>query len=267
VDPSRTDTVLSRDGTPIAYQCSGRGPVLVLVVGAFCDRTSTADLAPLLAPAFTVVEYDRRGRGDSGPEAGRLEDPDPAREVDDLAAVIGAVGGSAAVYGHSSGGALALEAAAAGLPVDRLAVYEPPYDVAPDGTAPALRAAVGERLAAGDPDGAAVRFLAATGMPAQALDGLRSSPWWPRMLALAPALVHDLALIGDARIPAERLASIGCPTLVLSGGPDPSSSSPAGRALADAVPGARYEVVAGQTHAVAAAAIAPVLRQWFGATV
>jgi pimeloyl-ACP methyl ester carboxylesterase len=104
-------------------------------------------------------------------------------------------------------------------------------------------------------------------MPPEALDGLRSSPWWPRMLALAPALVHDLALIGDARIPAERLASIGCPTLVLSGGPDPSSSSPAGRALADAVPGARYEVVAGQTHAVAAAAIAPVLRQWFGATV
>jgi pimeloyl-ACP methyl ester carboxylesterase len=269
------DTVTSPDGTTIAYQCSGRGPVLVLVVGAFCDRTSTADLAPLLAPAFTVVEYDRRGRGDSGPGVGRQgkdrqgegrqgEDDDPAREVEDLAAVVAAVGGSAAVYGHSSGGALALEAAAAGLPVPRLAVYEPPYDAEPDGTAPALRAAVDERLAAGDPDGAAARFLAGTGMPPDALAGMRSSPWWPRMRALAPALVHDLALIGDGGIPAERFAGIGCPTLVLSGG---SSPSPAGVALAGAVPGARYEAVAGQTHAVEAAAIAPVLRDWFAATV
>jgi pimeloyl-ACP methyl ester carboxylesterase len=255
-----TDTVTSRDGTTIAYQCSGRGPVLVLVVGAFCDRTSTADLTPLLAPAFTVVEYDRRGRGDSGPG----EDDDPAREVEDLAAVVAAAGGSAAVYGHSSGGALALEAAAAGLPVTRLAVYEPPYDVEPDGTAPALRDAVRQRLAAGDPDGAAVRFLEATGMPPEALAGMRAAPWWPRMRALAPALVHDLALIGDAGIPAERFAAIGCPTLVLSGGAEPS---PAGMALAGAVPGARYAPVAGQSHAVEAAAIAPVLRDWFGATV
>jgi pimeloyl-ACP methyl ester carboxylesterase len=254
------DTVTSDDGTPIAFQCTGSGPVLVLVVGAFCDRTSTADLAPLLAPASTVVEYDRRGRGSSG----RGTAVDPRREVEDLAAVVDAVGGSAALYGHSSGGALALEAAAAGLPVTRLAVYEPPYDVEPDGTAPALRAAVHERLAAGDPDGAAVRFLEATGMPPEALDGLRSSPWWPRMRALAPALEHDLALIGDARIPAERLAAIGCPTLVLSGG---SSPSPEGAALAGAVPGARYEVVAGQTHAVQATAIAPVLLDWFAATV
>jgi pimeloyl-ACP methyl ester carboxylesterase len=249
------DTVTSSDGTPIAYQCSGRGPVLVLVVGAFCDRTSTADLAPLLTPDLTVVEYDRRGRGDSGPGAV----VDPRREVDDLAAVIGAVGGRAAVYGHSSGGALALEAAAAGVPVTRLAVYEPPYDVEPDGTAPALRAAVEERLAAGDPDGAAARFLAATGMPPEAVAGMRAAPWWPRMRALAPALVHDLALIWDAGVPAERFAAIGCPALVLSGG----SPSPAGEALAGAVPGARYEVVPGQTHAVEAAAIAPVLRNWF----
>jgi pimeloyl-ACP methyl ester carboxylesterase len=178
--------------------------------------------------------------------------------------VVDAVGGSAALYGHSSGGALALEAAAAGLPVDRLAVYEPPYDAEPDGTVPALRAAVHELLAAGDPDGAAVRFLEATGMPPEALTGMRASPWWPRMRALAPALVHDLALVGDARIPAERFAAIGCPTLVLSGGPDASSSSPAGRALADVVPDGRYAVVAGQTHAVEAAAVAPVLRDWFG---
>jgi pimeloyl-ACP methyl ester carboxylesterase len=255
-----TDTVVSRDGTPIAVQRSGSGPVLVLVVGAFCDRTSTAGLARLLAPAFTVVEYDRRGRGDSG----RGEGDDPAREVEDLAAVVQAAGGSAALYGHSSGGALALEAAAAGLPVTRLAVYEPPYDVDPDGTAPALRDAVRQRLAAGDPDGAAVRFLEVTGMSPEALAGMRAGPWWPRVRALAPALVHDLALIGSARIPAERFAAIGCPTLVLSGGPDPSAPSPTGVAVAGAVPGARHRVVAGQGHAVEATAVAPVLRDWFG---
>lgn len=255
-----TSSVISSDGTPIAYQASGEGPVLVLVVGAFCDRTTTADLAPLLAPSFTVVEYDRRGRGDSGEGTGE----DPAREVEDLAAVIDAVGGTAALYGHSSGGALALEAAAAGLPVSRLAVYEPPYDAEPDGTAPALREAVHERLAAGDPDGAATRFLEATGMPPQALAGLRSSPWWPRMAALAPALVHDLALVGSGRVPAERFAAIRCPTLVLSGGAAPA---PVYAMIADTVPDARYEVVAGQSHAVEAAAVAPVLLGWCGASV
>lgn len=256
----------SRDGTSIAYQRSGHGPVLVLVVGAFCDRTSTADLAPLLAPGFTVVEYDRRGRGDRGSGAGPGDD-DPAREVEDLAAVLAAVvdavGGTVALYGHSSGGALTLEAAAAGLPVDRLAVYEPPYDAEPDGSAPALREAVRERLAAGDPDGAATRFLEATGMPPQAVAGMRGSPWWPRMATLVPALVHDLALIGSARVPAEPFAAIGCPTLVLSGGTDPS---PVHAALADAVPDGRCQGVPGQTHAVEAAAIAPVLLDWFGAT-
>jgi len=258
------DHVKSQDGTPIAYQQTGQGPVLVLVVGAFCDRTSTASLTPLLAPTFTVVEYDRRGRGDSGAGEGHGDDLDPAREVEDLAALVEAVGGSAALYGHSSGGALALEAAAAGLPVTRVAVYEPPYAVDPVGAPTELLDAVRERLGAGDPDGGASRFLEATGMPPQALAEFRASPGWPRMRALAPSLVHDLALIGSGRIPAERFAAIGCPTLVLSGGPSPSSPSPAGVAVAGAVPGARHELVVGQTHAVAAAAVAPVLVDWFG---
>lgn len=259
------DHVKSQDGTPIAYQRTGQGPVLVLVVGAFCDRTSTASLTPLLTDRFTVVEYDRRGRGDSGAGEGPGVDIDPAREVEDLAAVIEAAGGSAAVYGHSSGGALALEAAAAGLPVTRLAVYEPPYTVEPGGgAATGLLDAVRERLDAGDPDGAAVRFLEATGMPPQALAGMQAGPAWPHLRALAPALLHDLALIGSGRVPAARFAAVGCPTLVLSGGSDASSPSPSGVAVAEAVPGARHEVVVGQGHAVAAAAVAPVLLGWFG---
>src|SRR4051812_15396809 len=173
------DHVKSQDGTPIAYQRTGQGPVLVLVVGAFCDRTATADLTPLLAPGFTVVEYDRRGRGDSGPGEGPGEEIDPRREVEDLAAVIEAVGASAAVYGHSSGGALALEAAAAGLPVTRLAVYEPPYAVEPVGGPTDLLDAVRERLGAGDPDGAPTRFLEAPGRPPPARTRMRGRPARP----------------------------------------------------------------------------------------
>lgn len=127
---SAPETVVSTDGTTIAYQRSGAGPALILVVGAFCDRTTTADLSPLLVPHFTVYEYDRRGRGSSG------DAPDYSidREIDDLAALIAEVGGSALVYGHSSGAALALEAAARGVPITGLVAYEPPYTVLDDGS-------------------------------------------------------------------------------------------------------------------------------------
>ena len=117
----------SVDGTRIAFDRRGAGPALVLVVGAFSDRASTKTLASGLGPTFTVYEYDRRGRGDSR-EAGPYS---IQREVDDFAAVIAAAGGSAFAFGHSSGGALVLEAAATGVPLRALAVYEPPYTEGP----------------------------------------------------------------------------------------------------------------------------------------
>lgn len=260
--PTTVETLTSTDGTPIAYQRTGAGPALVLVVGAFCDRTTTADLTPLLAPHFTVYEYDRRGRGSSG------DSPEYSteREVDDLAAVIAAAGGSAHVYGHSSGGALALEAAARGVPVTAVVAYEPPYTARDDGSGGSadLLEGVRARIAAGDRDGAAALFLQGAGTPAEVLPMIRQSPGWPRMLELAPTLAYDLALTDGGVVPRERLARIGVPTVAVSGGASPEWAARAGAAIADAVPGARHVVLAGQTHAVTHEAIAPVLIDAFG---
>lgn len=251
------ETLTSTDGTPIAYQSSGAGPALVLVVGAFCDRRTTADLTPLLAPHFTVYSYDRRGRGSSGDSPDYSTD----REVDDLAALIVAAGGSARVYGHSSGAALALEAAARGVPISGVVAYEPPYTARDDGTGGSteLLEGVRARIAAGDRDGAAALFLQGAGTPAEVVPMIRQSPGWPRMLELAPALVYDLALSNGGVVPRQRLARIGVPTVTVSGGASAEWAARAGAAIADAVPGARHVVLAGQTHAVAHEVIAPLL--------
>jgi hypothetical protein len=256
----RVEIIESDDGTSIAYQRTGSGPALVLVVGAFCDRTSTASLTPLLAPHLTVYEYDRRGRGDSGAGGEYAAE----REVEDLAAVVAAAGGAAFAYGHSSGAVLALEAAAAGVPLTRLALYEPPY-TAPPGSAgdDAMLDAVQARLAAGDPDGAAAAFMAGAGAPPEQVAGARQSPWWPRMRALAPTLVHDLVLCNRGVVPRERLAKVAVPTLALAGGDSPPWAARACADVAAAVPGARTRVLAGQTHGAADDVLAPVLVEWF----
>ena len=257
------ETLTSTDGTSIAYQRTGAGPALVLVVGAFCDRSTTAGLTPLLASRFTVYEYDRRGRGSSGD--GPVYSVD--REVDDLAALIAADGGTAAVYGHSSGGALALEAAARGVPITGVVAYEPPYTALDDGTGGSaeLLEGVRARIAAGDRDGAATLFLQGAGTPAEVIPMIRQSPGWPRMLELAPTLVHDLALADGGVVPRDRLARIAVATLAVSGGAGPEWAARAGAAIAGAVPGGRHLVLDGQTHAVAPEVIAPVLIDALGA--
>jgi pimeloyl-ACP methyl ester carboxylesterase len=255
------ETTLSTDGTPIAFQQTGTGPVLVLVVGAFCDRSTTAPLATLLAGSITVVEYDRRGRGSSGDSA----DYSVQLEIDDLAAVIAAAGGPALVYGHSSGAALALEAAACGVPISGLAVYEPPYTADADGTgrSDVLLREVRARIDAGDPDGAAARFLEGVGTSPGVVAMIQQGPGWAHMRELAPPLVYDLTLTNGGAVPDERLARIGVPTLALSGGGSPEWAGRAGAAVAAAVPGARHLVLDGQTHAVAHEVIAPVLVDHF----
>jgi pimeloyl-ACP methyl ester carboxylesterase len=254
------ETLESTDGTTIAYQRTGDGPPLVLVVGAFCDRTSTAALTPLLAPSFAVYEYDRRGRGSSGAAGAYAVE----REVEDLAAVVSAAGGHACVYGHSSGAVLALEAAARGVPISRLALYEPPY-TAPadsDGSSELLDAVRGQ-IEAGDPDGAAETFMAGAGTPPGMIAAARQGPYWPRMRELAPTLVHDLTLCDGGRVPRERLARITAATLALSGGASPDWAARACAQVAAVVPAARTGVLDGQTHAVAPDVLAPVLVDWF----
>ncbi|MBB5850806.1 pimeloyl-ACP methyl ester carboxylesterase [Amycolatopsis umgeniensis] len=244
------ETVTSADGTPIAFERAGEGAPVILVGGAFNDRTTVAGLASTLAPNFAVVAYDRRGRGDSG--AGAVYSVE--REVEDLATLIDHVGGTAAVFGHSSGAVLGLEAAARGVAMTSLAVYEPPFVVDDSRPRPAtdLFDRVRALVAAGDRDGAAELFLVeGTATPAEVVKGMRDDPFWAWFTGLAHTLPYDLALCGPGNVfPADKLAKVAVPTLVMDGGESDAWMRAAARAVADAVPGARYVSVEGQDHGV-----------------
>jgi pimeloyl-ACP methyl ester carboxylesterase len=254
-------TVTSRDGTPIAFERTGQGPALVLVDGALCFRRfgPMGPLAELLAPDFTVYRYDRRGRGDSG-------DTQPyavAREVEDLEAVIAAAGGSAFVFGLSSGAVLALEAAASGLPITKLALYEPPLSV--EAQEQSDFGETLERLVAEGRRGDAVEFfLTSAGVPEEAIAGMRGDPTWALFESVAPTLVYDNRVLGDGTVPRERAATLSMPALVAGGAESPDFFRRAAEATADAIPGAQHRSLAGQSWGqVEPAALAPVLREFF----
>ena len=256
--------VTSRDGTVITYERLGAGPAVILVCGGSVDRMSNAALATLLAERFTVYNYDRRGRGESG-------DTPPyavAREIEDIAAVAEAAGGSAYLYGASSGAALALEAALA-LPgvITKLALWEPPY--IPDGfpRPPADTAQTFSRLVAeGRRDAAAEYFMATVvGLPPEFVAQARSSPWWPAQLALAHTLAYDATIMGDYTLPAERFAAVTIPTLVMDGGASFPFMAPAAQALAQALPHAQRRTLEGQGHDASADSMAPAMIEFFNA--
>ncbi|MCU1379690.1 MAG: alpha/beta hydrolase fold protein [Acidimicrobiales bacterium] len=248
------ETVRSADGTELAYERDGEGPALVVVNGALSDRRGGAAVAGLLAAHFTVFRYDRRGRGDSGDAPTYAVE----REVEDLAAVIGAAGDSAFVYGHSSGAVLALTAAAAGLPITRLVAYEPPYRV-DGGGSPELRDDVVADVAAGNGAGAIKRFLTiAVGVPQEAVAAVEHWPDWPGMVAMAHTLPYDLAIVGDSTIPAS-LGAIAAPTLVLHGAETLDWLVEAMAPLVAAIPGATGKALAGQEHGVDPAVLLPEL--------
>jgi pimeloyl-ACP methyl ester carboxylesterase len=256
--------VTSKDGTAIAYERRGTGPALVLVDGAMGHRGFGAmpALASLLEDAFTVYAYDRRGRGHSGDTAPYAV----AREVEDLGAVIGAAGGSAFVYGISSGAALTLEAAASGLPIGRIALYEPPYTAADrePGRKKEYTEHLDALLAQGRNGDAVAYFLTFVGQPAEAVAGMRHSPVWPMFEAVAPTLAYDNAVLGEAVVPVERAALVTAPALVLDGGASPAAMRGACGALARALPAGTYRTLEGETHQVSPAALAPALREFFG---
>lgn len=244
------DTVQSADGTAIAFDRSGSGPAVILIGGAFNDRSTVSGLAASLAPHFTVYAYDRRGRGASGDTAPFSVE----REMEDLDALITEAGGSAAVFGHSSGGVLALEAASRGLRIGRLVVYEPSY--LHDGSArrPAadLLDRVRDAVAAGRRTEAVQLFLTeAVGVPAEVVAMMQGDPAWAAMEALAHTLPYDLALHPRGQyVPTERLARIRTPTLVLDGGASSEETRLSARAVAAAVPAAERLTVEGQDHGV-----------------
>jgi pimeloyl-ACP methyl ester carboxylesterase len=249
----------SADGTKIAFERTGEGPALIIIGGALNSRRSADMLVPLLAQHFTVFAYDRRGRGDS------TDTPpySPEREIEDLKALIDAAGGSAYAYGHSSGAILALEAAAAGAPIAKLAAYEPPYLTgdAPEEPWDAFRDRVQGALDAGDRGAAVELFIRHTGSEFD--EGMKSMPWWPAILGVAHTLPYDLTLTGDGSVPADRLSGISIPTLGIYGGASPSWAGSAISAVAAAVPAMKQEELAGQNHGVANEAVAPVLNDFF----
>jgi pimeloyl-ACP methyl ester carboxylesterase len=252
----------SPDGTTLAVETVGTGPPLVLVVGAFCDRSTTRPLAGLLADRFTVHAYDRRGRGASS------DNPDYAvhHEIDDLAAVLDQAGGNPGLYGHSSGAILALRAAAAGLPISRVAAYEPPWD---DRADPAHNAAIAHRIDTlvrqHDFDAATKHFLtAALELPPTVVDQMAASPYWARMAGMAPTLRYECAITADQRIPTAALATLTVPALLLAGGDSDPWARDTVAVAAAAIPGAGTLLVPGQTHSVDPTALAPLLAEFFG---
>ena len=264
-------TVTSQDGTTIAFDQSGQGPALILVGGLFEQRamdSETSQLAalPLLSQHFTVFHYDRRGRGGS-------TDTQPyavEREIEDIEALIDEAGASAFVSGISSGGALAFEAALAlGGKVKKLAMYEPPYndDAGARQAWRDLRMQLREALAEGRRGDAVGLFMMLMGMPAEHLDGMRQHPMWPMFESVAPTLAYDAAVMGeDASVPTARAARVAVPALIMDGSASEwSFMHSTAVALANAIPNAQHRTLEGQTHEVAAEALAPVLVEFFKA--
>jgi len=259
-------TTVSADGTKIAYTRAGSGPALVLVDGAMCYRGSSPNdaLAKELAARFTVYTYDRRGRGestDTGPYA--IE-----REVEDIAALVKEAGGEVFLFGISSGAALALEAARS-LPVTKLALYEPPFVV--DDTRPRVPADYPARLdaalAAGKPGKAVKMFMTeGVGLSGATVALMRIMPFWAKLKRVAPTLPYDTALVFDHQsgepLPA-AWPEVKVPTLVADGGKSPDWMRHGVASLAKVLPSAEYRTLPGQTHIVKAAALAPVLTDFY----
>lgn len=252
------ERVRSADETGIAFDRSGSGPPLVIVLGAFCDRSTSKPLAALLGSSYTVHEFDRRGRGDSDNGAAVSVE----REVEDLAAVVAAAGQAPFVYGHSSGGCLALEAAARGVEMRSLAVYEPPYtgDAHPD---PKFGRQLDQLVAAGRRDRAAEEWLRMTGTPAAVVESIKRGPRWAHMQALAHTLSRDLRLASSGRVPVERLRRIGAPVLALAGGASPPWAASVAATLVGTLPHAGEEILEGQTHVPIDAVVVATLKRFF----
>ena len=266
-------TVISSDGSTIAYDRQGDGPPVILVDGALGDRTldrkfkQLSGISDSLSSRFTVVIYDRRGRGEST-EAGPF---DVQREIEDVAALIQAVGGRASLFGFSSGGALALRAAGAGIGVDRVAVYEAPFvvDPADKGPTPDYGRRLDTLIAADDRSGAVKHFMRnAMGMPAPMVAVMRLTPIWKPMRANAPTLRYDWAALGEHNmqgrpLQAEEWASVTMPALVVYGGDSPSGLQNGARALAGILPDAELRVLDGMGHRLKTNVLAPVLGEFF----
>jgi pimeloyl-ACP methyl ester carboxylesterase len=260
--------VTSADGTSIAYEVQGAGSPLIIVNGALSTKAgeTQAELVGELAPHFTVYGYDRRGRGDSGDTAPYAV----AREIDDIEALIERAGGTAHLFGHSSGGCLALLAARAlgDSRVSRVAAYEAPWndDPAVQRAWAQYRAAMVETLAQGRRGDAVALFLRYVGTPTEQLEGMRQAPFWASFEALAPTLRYDAELLGaTGAVPTELLSGVPAPVLAMCGDSSMPFMCVTARTIGRVVPNGEVVTLEGQTHAAQPAVLAPELIRFFGA--
>jgi pimeloyl-ACP methyl ester carboxylesterase len=256
-------TVRSKDGTIIAFEKFGNGQPIILVGGALNARNTPpvgTPLAKLLSADFTVFAYDRRGRGASG-------DTSPysvEREIEDLEALILEAGGAANVFGLSSGAILALEAAACGLDIKRLALFEPPFNVVDSRPRKSFAPHVNELIDSGRRGDALEFFMTkVVEIPVEVVAQFRNAPMWPYLEGLAHTLVYDLTIVGEGSLPAERIATIHAPALLIVGGNSPAWMRQAGEAVVDALPHGQLRILEGQDHAAGPEALAPVLQEFF----
>jgi pimeloyl-ACP methyl ester carboxylesterase len=254
-------TTTSKDGTTLAYDRVGTGPALVFVPGVFNLRDTCAPVAAELAGHFTSYTYDRRARGDSGDTRPYAVE----REVEDLHAVIDAAGGRASVFGYSSGAVLALRAAAEGLPIDRLFLYEPPFRF--EGEEPWPPAGFAEELQqlvdAGRPADVVTAFQErAIGLPPEVVAGIRSAPFFPQLVAIAQSVVHDAVITTTMPVPTPAMAAVRVPTVVLRGGRTWPRLATAAQRLSTLLADATLRVVDGAAdHGLEPVATAAAVRE------
>lgn len=263
--------VISADGTPIAYDRVGEGPALIFVLGATATRGLAAQQGDSDGDTpFTTYIYDRRGRGDSGDSVNTSTNA-IAREIEDLEALIDAAGGSAFVFGHSSGAVLALRAAGQlGPKIKKLALYEPPFII--DDSRPPIPADyvahLRELSAAGRKEDALIYFMTvAVGIPAEYIDGMKHAPFWASSVKVAHTISYDGEIMGETMYgdPAslQQFSSITTPTLVMVGGNSPAYQQNAVTTLAKILPNAQYRSMAGQDHGIAPEVLNPALVEFF----
>lgn len=255
--------VTSKDGTTIAYDKVGTGPTIVVVLGALNSRKSGANLAKLLAPDFTVINYDRRGRvnsTDTPPYA-------PERETEDLMTLIDEIGGPVYLYAHSSGAAIALDTARQ-MPqqIKKLAIYEAPYVVTDEEVkdAKAYYQQLKKLLDAGNKDDAVALFIGHVGVSEKQIAAIKRMPMWKGLVAMAPTLAYDSEVLGEGHsLPVAQLKEITVPTLVMHGGKGSPAMAAAAEAISKAIATSEFLTVEGQDHGVSPKAMAPVLKNYF----
>ena len=254
---------ISKDGTIIAYDKTGNGPALIVILGALNSRKSGSKLAKLLTSRFTVITYDRRGRGNSTDTAPYS----PQCEVQDISALIDAVGEPVFLYGHSSGAALALEAAMKlSKRIAKLAIYEVPYAIDNNArnAANVYYKTLKKLLIAGRNDDAVALFVQSVGVSDNQIQAMKLLPMWKGLVKLAPTLAYDSEVLGEGHaLPAARLSKITIPTLVMHGGAGAPFMRDAASAVSEAIPQAQLCTLAHQTHGVSPKVLVPVLEEFF----